>query len=132
MNKPFQYQLLHGAKGAVFTAQHLKEARHVFKEIREALLHPDPAIELLRIPYFDFPEEWVFFLAMVGDDSELCEVAIFVRYPEKGIPVLGLGLQKDEEMWLSEEGQEHLGSEEVDTFGVKDFVETVVKDYLKG
>lgn len=132
MNKPFQYQLLYGKKAQLFTAAHLKESRHVFKEIREFLVDPDPEVEPLRIPYFDFPEEWIFFLALVGDDKEMCEVAVFVQYPVKGVNVLGLGLQRDQKMWLSEEGQKHLGTKDVDTFELKDFVETVVEDYLKG
>lgn len=113
MSKPFQFQLLQGKKGGVFTAARLKEARKVFKEIREFLLHPDPEVEPLRIPYFDFPEEWIFFLALVGDDSELVEAAVFVQYPQKGISVVGLGLKVDEWMWLSEDGHRHLGADDL-------------------
>jgi len=132
MNKPFQFQLLQGEKAGLFTARHLKEARKVFREIREFLLEPDPELEPLRIPYFDFPEEWIFFLALVGDDPELRKVAVFVQYVEKGITVVGLGLKRDEKMWVSAEGKKHLETEDVKTFGVGKYVERAVKGWLEG
>lgn len=65
----FQIQLLTAAKAKRFTAPVLKEARKVFKEIRMAMLDPDPEQDPFRVPQFDKVEELIFFLGMVGDDE---------------------------------------------------------------
>lgn len=108
---------------------HLKQARKIFKEVREFLLHPDPEIQPLRIPVFDYTEEYFFFLALMGDDKELSEKAIFVRYQEGEGSVIGVALKVDEKMWLGPDGQKHLKSP-VMTFDVESYVQLAIEDFL--
>lgn len=125
----FQIQLLSSAQSKRFTAPVLKEARKVFKEIRMAMLEPDPEQDPFRVPQFDKVEELVFFLAMVGDDEWMRAHVDVFEFVEDGKHFIGFGLRKDRKMWLSEEGRTHLGASEIRAFTPLVYVRKQLKSY---
>lgn len=127
----FQFQLLTSSAAKRFTPELLKEARKVFKDIRMALLVPDPEQDPFRVPSFDSAEELVFFLAMVGDDEWIKKSVDVFEFIEKGRHFIGLGLRKDREMWLSEEGRMHLNASAIQAFTPLAYVKRQVSAYLE-
>lgn len=126
----FQFQLLTSSAAKRFTPELLKEARKVFKEIRMALLEPDPEQDPFRVPSFDSAEELVFFLAMVGDDEWMKKAVDLFEFIEKGRHFIGLALRKDREMWLGEEGRTHLNASAIQAFTPSAYVKKQVNAYL--
>lgn len=126
----FQIQLLTAAKAKRFTAPVLKEARKVFKEIRMAMLDPDPEQDPFRVPQFDKVEELIFFLGMVGDDEWIKANVDIFEFVEAGNRIIGFGLRKDRKMWLSEEGRIHLGTNEIRAFTPLTYVKKQLAAYL--
>ena len=126
----FQFQLLTSSVAKRFTPVLLKEARKVFKDIRMALLEPDPELDPFRVPSFDSAEELAFFLAMVGDDEWMKKAVDVFEFVETGRHFMGLALRKDREMWLSEEGRTHLNASAIRAFTPLSYVRVQLKAYL--
>ena len=127
----FQFQLLTSSVAKKFTPSLLREARKVFKDIRMALVEPDPEQDPFRVPSFDTAEELIFFLAMVGDDVWMKKAVDVFEFIEKGRHFMGLALRKDREMWLSEEGRTHLNASAIQAFTPLVYVKRQVAAYLK-
>ncbi|MEK9159434.1 MAG: hypothetical protein AAB383_01760 [Patescibacteria group bacterium] len=127
----FQFQLLTSLVAKRFTPALLKEARKVFKQIRMALVEADPELDPFRVPSFDTAEELVFFLAMVGDDEWIKKAVDVFEFVEKGRHFIGLGLRRDREMWLGEEGRTHLNASAIQAFTPLVYVKKQVAAYLK-
>lgn len=127
----FQIQILTSAQSKRFTAPVLKEARKIFKEIRMAMMEPDPEQDPFRVPQSDIVEELVFFLAMVGDDEWMRDHVDVFEFVEEGKPFIGFGLRKHRKMWLGKEGMAHLGASEIRAFTSLTYVEAQIKMYFR-
>ena len=126
----FQFKLLTSPAAKKFTPPLLKEARKVFKDIRMALVEHDPELDPFRVPSFDSAEELIFFLAMVGDDEWMKKEVDVFEFIETGRHFIGLGLRRDREMWISEEGQSHLNASAIQAFTPLVYVKKQVSAYL--
>jgi len=126
----FQFQLLTSPIAKRLTPALLKEARKVFKDVRMALIEHDPELDPFRVPSFDSAEELAFFLAMVGDDEWMRKEVDVFEFVETGRHFIGLGLRKDRQMWLSEEGRTHLNASAIRAFTPLSYVRIQLKAYL--
>lgn len=126
----FQFQLLTSSIAKRLTPALLKESRKVFKDIRMALIEHDPELDPFRVPSFDSAEELAFFLAMVGDDEWMKSHVDVFEFVETGRHFIGLGLRKDREMWLSEEGRAHLNASAIQAFTPLSYVRIQLKQFL--